>query len=204
MQIIKNAPPPEMRKEDLEATFKSMKERFYSPEPVTEEEIEKMYNTLFESDLGRASQTFLGDQNHIASLIFSLHEVIQHHRDAPSSALVSTATFGCEGSSDSYFVKGRSNQSLWVFKPALGEKVYSSEGIPGGGVAVREHFATIANDEGIYPIPFTAHVILFSREGSLQQVAPGRSYFQLLEAAGGFVPYGAEGGAIREEATRII
>jgi hypothetical protein len=178
--------------------------RFCNPSPVSEDEIEAMYKSLFETSLQTEASLHLETPGHIASVIFFLNDVIQNHRRDPTGTIFSTETSGCKGINGSYFLKSSSGKSLWVFKPRDEETYPLGIGIPRGGGTVREHFATIVNDDEIYPIPFTAHVILFGKEGSVQRVVPGRSLRVLLDESRSYVEDGEDAAAIAARASGVV
>jgi hypothetical protein len=170
---------------------------------VSEDEIEALYKSLFETSLRTEALSHLENPGHIASVIFFLNDVIQNHRRDPTGTMVSTETSGCKGVNGSYFLKSSPGEPVWVFKPRDEETYPLGIGIPRGGGTVREHFATIVNDDGIYPIPFTAHVILFGKEGSVQRVVPGKS-LRVLEEEEKYPPEGKDDAPMQAVASDVI
>lgn len=173
--------PLSIEASSLAPIIKGIEDRFSSPFEVSQEEIMALYYTLFKGPDPSEAERFLEHRAHPVSIIYALHQVIEHYMSSPSTAKVPTSVGSHAGINGSYFLYGISKSlPLFVFKPTSEETSDLARGIPRGGGSVREHLASVVN-EGIFPIPFTIRVNLFGQSGSLQQAVPGKSVSKLME-----------------------
>lgn len=170
----------ELEKTSAAEAYQEVLERFNSPEPVTKNEVDKMYQRLFGESLKEESLQHLDERNHPASIVHSLHEVISHFLQSPDSAKVSTGDDA--GQSGSYWLKTSEGERAWIFKPEreeagaeenpTGKRV--GAGITPGQGAKREHVADLVNQSvhGFFRVPKTVYIELDGQVGSAQAVVP--------------------------------
>lgn len=158
--------------EILNRIFYYAKKRLLSPEVLEEDDIIKIYELLFKTELAPYAE-LESNIYHPVSVFKALMECVSHLRSG-KKARVSTGksdtTFA--GLNGSYFLLNEEGKKLFVFKPMAEEKEVA-EGIKCGEGVRREHLASVLNENQTFPIPFTCFVNLQGQIGSLQTFMEG-------------------------------
>ena len=160
--------------------FYLIQNRLESKEPLNAEEISRIHHLVFDSLLKDKSQEpMLQDFQKFIAIVQKLHSSLDLY--SHDSTLTMETTGGDDqfaGINSSYILKGKSGESLWIFKPEKGESGYNGTGtvlcegiLPGKG-AKREHVASLVNYHGKFPIPYTGYVDLCGSVGSIQLFEP--------------------------------
>ena len=129
-----------------------------SEKPITKERVDALVGLI--KTLRKA------ERNDVVFVdVIKLATIFKHYESAPEEA--KTKITERAGNSGSYHMRGPANEILGVFKPEKEEDHLSVRMIQGDG-AVREHLASVLNEDKFYPIPSTFYIKLGDDIGSLQ------------------------------------